>query len=125
MNDLSKTFVDCHFHVFDAGQSQPQARYVPAYGASMAGWQAAAQPQGVQRGVLVQTSFLGTDNSRLVTELARNPATLRGVAVVDPGADAAELARLDNAGVRGIRLNLAGASHDLRGNEGVILRLPA
>jgi predicted TIM-barrel fold metal-dependent hydrolase len=113
MTDLSKTFVDCHFHVFDAGQAQAHARYVPAYDAPLANWQAAAHPHGVQRGVLVQTSFLGTDNSRLVQELTRNPTMLRGVAVVDPGSGAAELAPLHNAGVRGIRLNLAGASHDM------------
>jgi len=113
MSDLSKAFVDSHFHVFDAGLAQQQARYVPAYDAPLANWQAAAQPQGVRRGVLVQTSFLGTDNSRLVQELTRNPEMLRGIAVVDPGSSAAELAQLHEAGIRGVRLNLAGGPHDM------------
>lgn len=113
MQQLSKTWVDSHFHVFDAGRAQPQARYVPAYDAPLAAWQAAAEPHGIKRGVLVQTSFLGTDNSRLVQELTRNPEMLRGVAVVGPGSGQAELARLHDAGVRGIRLNLAGVSHDM------------
>jgi len=113
MDDLSKAFVDSHLHVFDAGRAQPQARYVPAYDATLAKWQEAAGPMGVRRGVLVQTSFLGTDNSRLIEELSRNPEMLRGVAVVGPGCAAAELARLHAAGIRGIRLNLAGGSHDM------------
>ena len=109
--DLSKTAVDSHFHVFDAHQAQPGARYTPAYAAPLATWQAAARPLGVRRGVLVQTSFLGTDNRLLLSTLAQHPETLRGVAVVAPTANADTLARLHAAGVRGIRLNLSGVSH--------------
>lgn len=111
MTALSKTFVDSHFHVFDAAAAQPQARYVPAYDAPLQAWQAAAQPLGVQRGVLVQPSFLGADNSRLVQELRRHPELLRGVAVVTPETNRATLERLHQAGVCGLRLNLAGRSH--------------
>lgn len=111
--DLSKTAVDTHFHVFKARQAQPGARYTPAYGAPLAAWQAAALPLGVQRGVLVQTSFMGTDNRLLLDTLAQHPETLRGIAVVAPTADRQTLAPLHAAGVRGIRLNLAGASHDM------------
>ena len=111
--DLSKTAVDTHFHVFDAHQAQPGARYTPAYAAPLATWQAAARPLGVRRGVLVQTSFLGTDNRLLLSTLAQHPETLRGVAVVAPTANADTLARLHAAGVRGIRLNLSGISHHI------------
>lgn len=111
MTALSKTFVDSHFHVFAAAAAQPHARYVPAYDAPLQAWQAAAQPLGIQRGVLVQPSFLGADNSRLVQELTRNPELLRGVAAVAPDADRATLERLNQAGVRGIRLNLADRPH--------------
>ncbi len=104
---------DTHFHVFDAGVGVAGARYQPGYDAPLASWQVAALAAGVQRGVLVQPSFLGTDNSRLVRELRAWPDSLRGVAVVAPGSQAAELRALDAAGVRGVRLNLAGASHDL------------
>jgi predicted TIM-barrel fold metal-dependent hydrolase len=111
--DLSKTAVDSHFHVFDAHQAQPGARYTPAYAAPLATWQAAARPLGVRRGVLVQTSFLGTDNDLLLSTLAQHPETLRGVAVVAPTANADTLAPLHAAGVRGIRLNLSGLSHHI------------
>ena len=112
-SELSKAAVDSHFHVFDAHQAQPGARYAPAYAAPLATWQAAAAPLGVRRGVLVQTSFLGTDNRLLVATLAQHLETLRGVAVVAPNADAQTLAPLHAAGVRGIRLNLSGVSHDV------------
>lgn len=105
--------VDCHFHLFAPGQGQPGARYVPAYGAEHGQWAAIAAQVGIRRGVLVQTSFMGTDNSQLLAELAAHPHTLRAVAVVQPDADADDLCAMHERGVRGIRLNLAGASHDL------------
>jgi predicted TIM-barrel fold metal-dependent hydrolase len=111
--DLSKTAVDTHFHVFAAHQAQPGARYTPAYAAPLSAWAAVALPLGVRRGVLVQTSFMGTDNSLLLDTLAQHPDTLRGIAVVAPGADLQALRPLHAAGVRGIRLNLAGVSHDM------------
>jgi predicted TIM-barrel fold metal-dependent hydrolase len=59
--------------VFDAHQAQPGARYTPAYAAPLATWQAAARPLGVRRGVLVQTSFLGTDNRLLLSSWRSTP----------------------------------------------------
>lgn len=113
LSNLSKNFVDTHFHVFNAGDGLPQARYKPRYDASLSAWQQVSQPLGVGYGVLVQTSFMGTDNRRLLRELSAQPHCLRGVAVVAPDADPAELQRLHAAGVRGIRLNLAGVSHEI------------
>lgn len=108
---LSNSFIDTHFHVFDAGQGTDGARYVPAYDASLAMWQSCSAPVGIGRGVLVQTSFMGTDNRRLVQELQSRPGLLRGVVVVPPDVAAEELRWLHAQGVRGIRLNLAGRSH--------------
>lgn len=106
--------VDSHFHVFEAGQSLAGARYTPPYAAPLRAWQAAAARVGVTHGVLVQTSFMGINNSLLLAQLAQHPDTLRGVAVVPPTATLATLAPLQRQGVRGIRLNLAGQSHDMR-----------
>lgn len=104
---------DCHFHVFEAGVGQAGSRYIPAYAAPLAQWQALAQAQGVERGVLVQTSFMGSDNRLLLACLRAEPHRLRGVAVVEPDVDVATLQALDAAGVRGIRLNLAGRFGEL------------
>ena len=109
----SEMSVDSHFHVFEAGQSVPEARYSPDYDAQFSDWQSAARQVGVTHGVLVQTSFMGTDNSYLLKKLQQNPDTLRGVAVVSPTAGFGQLTDLHAQGVRGIRLNLAGQSHDM------------
>lgn len=110
---LSKAFVDSHLHVFEGGVAQLGARYVPHYDAPLRTWQTASEVLGVQRGVLVQPSFLGTDNRRLLRELAQNPESLRGVGVLRPDTSIPELEHLNALGMRGIRLNLAGISHRL------------
>lgn len=105
--------VDAHFHVFEAQAAVDGARYSPSYSANLSTWQAASQAEGVTHGVLVQTSFLGTDNAYLLAHLKQYPDTLRGVAVLAPSAGLGQLEDLHGQGVRGIRLNLAGQSHDM------------
>ena len=109
----SNKWVDTHFHVFNAGVAVEQARYVPQYTAALQDWQALAQGVGVTRGVCVQPSFLGTDNSLMVSALDAHPDTLRGVAVVAADIHQDELKALHASGVRGIRLNLAGIEHSI------------
>lgn len=108
---MSKNRVDTHFHVFKAGQAVPGARYVPPYTAALSDWMGLARSAGVSRGVCVQPSFLGTDNSLMVQALKAHPEMLRGIAVVNADVQADALQALHEAGVRGIRLNLAGISH--------------
>jgi predicted TIM-barrel fold metal-dependent hydrolase len=105
--------VDTHFHVFEAGKAVPDARYVPAYNASLVHWRQLASRAGVSHGVLVQPSFLGDDNSLLLATLAHCPDGLRGVAVIDPHISPDQLAQMNHAGVRGIRLNLFGRSQEM------------
>ncbi len=113
-------FVDTHFHVFAAGVSVAGARYVPDYSARLPDWAAAAQRAAAQsaadvpaKGVVVQTSFLGFDNTQMLAAVASNPTQLRGVAVLPPTVTVQDLRSLHAQGVQGIRLNLAGASHDV------------
>ena len=113
-------WIDSHFHLFRRPAAPlPGSRYVPAYGASLDDWTARTRPLGVARGVLVQTSFLGTDNRELLQALRRHPERLRGVAVIDPWADLAPLAAMHALGVRGIRLNLFGASEQALAGVGL------
>jgi predicted TIM-barrel fold metal-dependent hydrolase len=75
-----------------------------------------AQPCGVDRVVLIQMSFYGSDNRYMLDTIARCPETFRGVAVVDhTRADLAdEIAWLRAGGVRGFRVyQLAGGSEAL------------
>lgn len=60
---------------------------------------------GMTYGVLIQVSVHGADNSLMLDVLAAHRDRLRGVAVVPPDVSDAELARLADAGVVGLRLN--------------------
>ncbi len=67
------------------------------------------QRTGVQRVVIVQPSFYGTDNRCMLDSLARLQGAGRGVAVVDRDVDARALQSLHESGVRGLRLNVESA----------------
>src|ERR1700749_1231033 len=101
--------IDAHAHVFHRGLSLgPDRRYTPDYDAPIDAYLAELDRSGIDHGVLIQPSFLGTDNSYLVDCLARAEGRLRGIAVLDPTTPADQLDALDPAGVVGIRLNLVG-----------------
>jgi predicted TIM-barrel fold metal-dependent hydrolase len=101
--------IDTHAHVFHRGlKLAPGRRYAPDYDAPLALYLEQLDRNGMTNGVLVQPSFLGTDNSYLVECLKQANGRLRGIAVVDPAVSADELRTLDRAGVVGIRLNLVG-----------------
>lgn len=63
----------------------------------------------MQRVVIVTPSVYGTDNSATVYGMRARGNDARGVAVIDDKTTEAELDRLGQAGIRGIRLNLATA----------------
>jgi len=101
--------IDCHAHVFRRDLPMPDRRRAPAgYDATVDDYLGQLDAHGMSRGVLIQPSFLGTDNSYLVAALRAHPERLRGVAVVEPGIAPEELHALATAGVVGIRLNLIG-----------------
>jgi predicted TIM-barrel fold metal-dependent hydrolase len=98
---------DCHFHTYDR-------RYPAAAGASLlpedalpADYQALQARIGTTRGVIIQPSTYGTDNSlQLASMQALGPDRFRMVAVVGEDVPETELRRLHGLGVRGIRFNL-------------------
>jgi predicted TIM-barrel fold metal-dependent hydrolase len=101
--------VDTHAHVFHRGLTFADTRrYAPAYDAPLDLYLQQLDQNGMTHGVLVQPSFLGTDNSYLVESIRTANGRLRGIAVVDPTISVNELSMLDKAGVVGIRLNLVG-----------------
>ena len=106
---ITVTGVDTHAHVFRADLPLvPGRRYSPDYDASVDSFLDHLNLHGVSHGVLVQPSFLGTDNSFMVAALRQYPSRLRGIAVVEPEIPDRELDQLAEAGVVGIRLNLVG-----------------
>lgn len=103
--------VDAHAHVFHRGlMVAPGARYRPDYDAPLDAYLAVLDAHDVACGVLVQPSFLGTDNTYLLACLAEARGRLRGVVVVDPDISLKSLEVLDVGGVVGVRFNLIGRS---------------
>ena len=101
--------IDAHAHVFERGLGLASVRrYAPDYDATLADYLQRLQENGLSHGVLVQPSFLGTDNSYLLAALQQEPERLRGVVVVERDIALSELERMAGLGVAGVRLNLMG-----------------
>ncbi len=83
-------------------------RYAPDYDASIATYVANLDANGLRGGVLVQPSFLGTDNAFLADTLTQHRDRLRGVAVLAHDASEASIDHLHVLGVRAHRFNLVG-----------------
>ncbi|MEH6350319.1 amidohydrolase family protein [Pseudomonas sp. 3JA] len=103
------TGIDCHAHVFSRGlELAAVRRYTPDYDATLAQYLSHLHVHGLSHGVLVQPSFLGTDNRYLLAALRQAPQQLRGVVVVERDVSRAELDDMALLGVVGVRLNLMG-----------------
>lgn len=98
---------DAHCHVFGPVTRFPYAadRTFTPPEAPLADLQARHRLLGLERAVIVQSAVHGTDHAALLDALRRGDGRYRGVALVRPGTDPAEVARLHDAGVRGARLH--------------------
>ena len=95
-----------HFHVFEPGYPHvPNPLYTFPDG-TVAEYLAMTEALGIQRMVLVQPTFYGTDNSLLVDTLARLGTRCGGVVRIEEDATDAELDAYHQIGVRAIRLDL-------------------
>lgn len=97
--------VDCHHHVYEA--SRPvHPRGKPHPDATLADYDAVRARVGITHHVLVQPSAYGFDNALHLETLAARPVASRLVAVLPTDTPSAEVARLRDAGVVGVRANL-------------------
>jgi len=97
---------DTHFHVFEPGYPHvPEPLYTFPDG-TLDAYLRMAEVLGIQRMVLVQPSFYGTDNSLLRYVLKRLGPRCGGVVQIDEDASDAELDEFHELGVRAIRLDL-------------------
>ena len=99
--------VDAHCHVFGPSAQFPFAaerKYTPC-DASAAQLFALRDHLGLSRNVIVQATCHGTDNSALLDALAQSEGRARGVASVRHDVSDAELRRMHELGVRGVRFN--------------------
>ncbi len=98
---------DCHAHVYERVCPVPGARYVPDAPAPLDTWLRMQSEHGLRGGVIVQVSFLGTDNSQLLEALSTlGRGRYAGIACVALDTPEQEIAALAEAGVRGVRWNL-------------------
>jgi 2-pyrone-4,6-dicarboxylate lactonase len=100
---------DCHAHVFGPQTRFPylsDASYIP-HDATPEDYARMLRAIGCDRAVLVQPSVYGTDNSAMIAALRSGVSAFRGVAVVEEDVTDRELEDMHDAGVRGIRINLA------------------
>jgi predicted TIM-barrel fold metal-dependent hydrolase len=98
---------DTHCHVFGPASRFPYASdrsYTPP-DAPLSKYLAMLDTLGCERGVLVQGSAHGRDNSAMLDALQRQPDRLRGVAVADRDTPAVDFGTWDALGVRGLRFN--------------------
>lgn len=103
------TGIDTHAHIFRRDLPMVSGRrYSPEYDATVSQYLGHLDRHGLSHGVLIQPSFLGTDNSFIELAIAEHPHRLLGVAVVSRDVDDKQLDRLVECGFRGIRLNLVG-----------------
>ncbi len=104
---LPQDACDCHMHIYDPRFAwAPGAKLLHAP-ATVAMYRRLQQRLGTTRNVVVTPSAYGVDNSCTLDALAQLGAAARGVAVVNDQVSDAELQRLHQAGVRGLRFNLA------------------
>jgi predicted TIM-barrel fold metal-dependent hydrolase len=98
---------DSHFHVFGPHSKFPYAPNRP-FTPTDAPKEDLFRLHGLlgfERGVFVQSTCHGSDHAALVDLLAAGEGRYRGVALIQPSMRQADVDKLDDAGVRGVRLH--------------------
>ena len=90
---------DCHMHIYDAKYPTAPSATLKPPDALVADYKLLQQRIGTTRNVIVTPSTYGTDNRITLDAMAQIGPTARGVAD-------AELKRMNDLGIRGIRFNL-------------------
>jgi predicted TIM-barrel fold metal-dependent hydrolase len=99
---------DSHFHIFSAPDRYPYAgdlRYVPPV-AELDDYRVFADRFGLERMVFVQPSAYGRDNRCMLDAMASVARDIcRGIVDIDDDVSDREMARMNDLGVRGVRIN--------------------
>ena len=101
---------DAHFHVFGPAERyparDPKLRYKPPL-APLGEYLKLAGQLGFERFVFVQPSAYGRDNACMLDAMREVGPSCRGIVDIDENTPDAELARLHELGVRGVRINVS------------------
>lgn len=106
--DIPEGACDAHFHIFGPPDRFPFAetrRYTPP-GGPYENYRKMADLVGLSRGVAVQPTAHGFDNSAILDAVARSDGAMRAVVRFNEQTIDAELERLHAAGARGARFSL-------------------
>ncbi len=109
--DVPPGACDCHTHVFGDPKRFPFApnrTYTPEP-ASIEEMRKLHRALHTTRVVIVQPSVYGTDNACTVDAIKQLAPNARGIAVIDDQTSDSMLDQMNEAGIRGIRINLATA----------------
>ena len=107
--DVPAGACDCHTHIHGDPEKFPFFAgrvYTPEL-ASPEEMTALHKALHIERVVIVTPSVYGTDNSATLFGMKARGATARGVAVIDDKTSESDLDTMGQAGIRGVRLNLA------------------
>jgi 2-pyrone-4,6-dicarboxylate lactonase len=99
---------DMHVHIFGPSERYPHVEK-PHYtlpDGTLLQYRGLMPQLGIERFVLVQPSYYGTDNSCLLDTLVEVGDLARGVVMIEPDISDAELERFHRCGVRAVRLDL-------------------
>jgi predicted TIM-barrel fold metal-dependent hydrolase len=107
--DVPPGACDCHTHIHGDPEKFPffAGRVYTPEPASPEEMSALHKSLHIERVVIVTPSVYGTDNSATLFGMKARGATARGVAVIDEKTPESDLDSMSQAGIRGIRLNLA------------------
>lgn len=99
---------DCHVHIYeDRYPLIPNVAVIPPH-SPVSAYREVQQALGLERVIIVQPTGYGFDNSCSLAALAELGASARGIALVAPDASDAEIARLHQGGMRGVRYMMIG-----------------
>jgi len=107
--DIPAGACDCHTHIHGDPEKFPlfAGRVYTPEPASPEEMTALHKALHIERVVIVTPSVYGPDNSATLFGMSARGATARGVAVIDDKTAEDDLDAMSQAGIRGIRLNLA------------------
>jgi len=107
--DIPAGACDCHTHIHPDPEKFPffSGRVYTPELASPEEMTALHKALHIERVVIVTPSIYGTDNSATLFGMKARGATARGVAVIDDKTPESDLDAMGQAGIRGVRLNLA------------------
>lgn len=97
---------DSHMHIYDGRFPIAASATLKPADAKADDYRLLRARIGTSRNVVVQPSTYGTDNACTLDGMAKIGPTARGVAVVDTSVSDADLKKMADLGIRGIRFNL-------------------